>query len=39
MEVTNYWMYMATKPVPAGVTVAIRIEAFDYPEMKAYFEK
>jgi len=26
-----YWMYTATKPVPAGVTVAIRIEAYDHP--------
>jgi hypothetical protein len=28
---TNYWMYTATKPVSAGVTVAVRVEAFDHP--------
>jgi hypothetical protein len=26
-----YWMYTATKAVPAGVTVAVRVEAFDHP--------
>jgi hypothetical protein len=28
---TTYWMYKATRPVPAGVTVAFRVEAFDHP--------
>jgi hypothetical protein len=28
---STYWMYTATKAVPAGVTVAIRVEAFDHP--------
>jgi hypothetical protein len=28
---TNFWIYTATKPVAAGVSVAIRVEAFDHP--------
>src|SRR5512139_1656988 len=31
IEGTSQWMFTATKAVQPGVTVAIRIEAFDYP--------
>jgi hypothetical protein len=30
-EGTAYWKYTATKAVPAGTTVSIRVEAFDRP--------
>lgn len=31
IEGSSQWIFTATKAVQAGVTVAIRIEAFDYP--------
>ena len=31
IEGSSQWMFTATKAVQAGVTVAIRIEAYDYP--------
>jgi hypothetical protein len=33
-EGTNFWMYTATTSVPAGKSVIIQIEAYDYPGNK-----
>jgi hypothetical protein len=33
-EGTNFWMYTTTTAVPAGKSVVVQIEAYDYPGNK-----